>query len=429
MTYDPAVSDPVLSLTPFQRRILRTLLWSGPSTRHQLAKRLGSSRSSLSPEISAMIDRGTIVERGQEVSGGGRRGAMLSAGGPDIAVLVGVDIDTSRVSASVTGLDGEVVALESESISAADDPTGALEQVAHLVERCLEVERGPLVGIGVSVPADVDPATSLIASAPTMPRWLGLSVGDYFAERFRVRTFIDNDSNVLALAEANIRHRQDGVDSTFLIVKISSGIGCGIVINGQVFRGSGGVAGDIGHICADPADPTLCACGNRGCLEAFAAAPAILREAERLAHDDPDSFIGRLMASGEALTLERLSGAAQAGDPTVARLLRAIGSRIGLVLAGIISFFNPDAVIVRSGIPGGEDILLNAIRQAVYERSLAVETRNLVIEHSRLGDRAEAIGAAMLAGQALLGAPGTIAEAQRPDRTQTWRREGQGANR
>jgi predicted NBD/HSP70 family sugar kinase len=370
------------------------------------------SRSSISPEIASLLQQGVIAERGHDHSSGGRRSRLLSPGDPSLAVLAGVDIDTTSVSVLVTGLDGEAVASESRTFAAADDPSATLDLVASLLEGCLASSPGPLLTIGVSISADVDPASSLIASAPTMPKWLGLRIGDYLAERFRVRTFVDNDSNMIALAEANTRSLQGLQPASFLVVKISSGVGCGIVINGEVFRGSGGVAGDIGHICADPADPTLCACGNRGCLEAFAAAPAILREAERLAGDDPRSFIGQLMETGEPLTLERISGAAQAGDPTVARLLRAIGARIGFVLAGIVSFFNPDAVVVRSGIPGGEDILLTAVRQAIYERSLPVETRSLVIEHSRVGRNAEAIGAAILAGQRVLGAPWIVAESR-----------------
>ena len=404
--------DALSQLTPYQRRILRTLVWSGPSPRHELARQLSVSRSSISPEIAAMLVRGVVVERGHDSSAGGRRSALLAPGGAGVAVLAGVDIDTTSVSVRMSGLDGEVVATEFRSTAVADDPAGALDLVASLIDQCLERAPGPLLAVGVSVSADVDPASGLIASAPTMPKWLGLRIGDYFADRFKVRTFVDNDSNMIALAEANMRDRLRLPSTSFLVVKISSGVGCGIVINGQVYRGSSGVAGDIGHICADPADPTLCACGNRGCLEAFAAAPAILREAERLAGDDPKSFIGRLMASGEPLTLERISGAAQAGDPTVARLLRAIGARIGFVLAGTVSFFNPGAVIVRSGIPGGEDILLTAVRQAIYERSLPVETRNLVIEHSRVGSDAEAIGAAVLASQRVLGAPGVVAESR-----------------
>ena len=121
------------------------------------------------------------------------------------------------------------------------------------------------------------------------------------------------------------------------------------------------------------------------------------------------------MSEGAQLTLDRISGAAQAGDATVARLLRTIAARIGFVLAGLVSFFNPSAVVVRSGIPGGDDILLNAIRQGIYERSLPASTRQLTIVPSQFGDDAGAMGAAILAAQGFLGAAGSVAEARPGD--------------
>jgi len=349
-----------------------------------------------------MLADGLLVECGRGASTGGRRSMHLSPGGVDVAVLAGADIDTDGASVAITTLDGSVVGAE-RVITSAADPKRTLALVVRMLKRCLPQERGPLVALGVSVPGDIDPATGVIASAPTLPRWVGLSIGAEFAGRVGVRTYVDNDVNVLALAEATLPAAERVLDDTFLVVEITSGVGCGIVIDGVVFRGSSGVAGDIGHIAVDPSDGTLCACGNRGCLEAIASAPAIIQAASALGHD------------GESVTLETISHSAQAGSPEVCSLLRTVGGHLGFVLAGLVSFFNPAAVILRSGIPGGEELLLNAVRQRIYERSLPASTRRLQVLPSRLGEGAGALGAAILAGQGFLGMAGSVPES-RPTR-------------
>ena len=382
-----------LRLTPLQRTILGIAVRAGPLSRAELARRAASSRSRLSPEIAQLLADGVLVEAGHDVSSGGRPGALLRPGGADVAVLAGADIDSDRAAVTVTTLDGTVIARDELSLRANADPRRTLERTASMLEGCLPEECGPLLAVGLSVPGDIDPAGAAIESAPTLPRWVGVRLADLFAARMGVRTFVDNDVNVLAVAEAAHPRDLQRLGASFLVVKISSGIGCGIVVDGTVFRGSHGFAGDIGHIAADPTDPTRCACGNRGCLEALAAAPAILR------------------AAG-ATTLDKVGEAARSGDPEVAALLRTVGSHLGLVLAGLVSFFNPEAVIVRSGIPGGEELLLNAVRQRIYERALPTSTHALQVLPSRFGEDAGALGAAILAGQGYLGLAGAVAQAR-----------------
>lgn len=387
------MAEPTLRLTPLQRKILGIAVRGGPLSRAELARRADSSRSRLSPEIARMLADGVLVEHGHDPSSGGRPGALLKPGGQDVAVLAGADIDAQRTAVAVTTLDGSVIAHDELSLRADADPRRVLERTAAMLERCLPEKRGPLLAVGLSVPGDIDPAGAAIESAPTLPRWVGLPIADVFAARLGVRTFVDNDVNVLALAEAAHPDERERLGASFLVVKISSGVGCGIVVNGTVFRGSHGFAGDIGHIAVDPTDRTRCACGNRGCLEALAAAPAILR------------------AAG-ASTLDEVAHAARSGDPEVAALLRAVGGHLGLVLAGLVSFFNPEAVVVRSGLAGGDELLLNAVRQRIFERALPPSTRALQILSSRFDDDAGAVGAATLAGHGFLGLAGAVAEAR-----------------
>ena len=197
-----------------------------------------------------------------------------------------------------------------------------------------------------------------------------------------------------------------------MVLKVSSGLGCGIVIDGTVFRGSRGSAGDIGHICVDPHHEARCVCGNRGCLEVVASAPAIIRRAEDLARTGESALLATMLAEHPRLTLDLLGEATSAGDPAAVSLLRETGSHIGFVLAGLVSFFNPHAIVVSSGIPGGEDILLSAIRQMVYQRALPASTRDLQIVDLAFTPDGGALGAAVLACEGFLGTAGRVAQAR-----------------
>jgi predicted NBD/HSP70 family sugar kinase len=400
-----------LVLSPLRRRIVSAVMRAGTISRSDLARRLRVSRSGLSPEISQLLTMGVLTADLQAPSTGGRRGALLRPGGPGVAVLAGVDIDADRVSVALTALDSTVLARHTRDMSAADDPEVALQAAAEMIEQASAPDPGPLLAVGVSIAADVEPSTGRPVSPPTMPRWADWPVCDFFAQRFGVRTFIDNDVNVLALAEAAHPRTGPGLGGSFIVLKISRGLGCGIVVDGAVFRGSAGFAGDLGHICADQHDATLCACGNRGCLEVLAAEPAILRKANALADDGRSPVLAALREQhGGDLTLELVGQASAAGDAVVGSLLRDVGNNIGFVLSGIVSFFNPSAVLVSSGLGGGEDILLNAIRELVYQRALPFSTRGLQVTHSHFHRDGGAVSAAVLAGEGWLGMAGTVAE-------------------
>jgi predicted NBD/HSP70 family sugar kinase len=412
MIFGVVYQAPVMS--PLQRQILSVAMRSGPLPRGDLATRLSSSRSRLSPEISQMLDLGVLRLGGLDESRGGRRGSLLIPGGADVGVLAGIDIDADRATVAVTTLDGTIIATEVAPITGDPEPRAVLGRTAKMLERCLPGDLGPLLSIGVSIPADIDPVTGLVESAPTMPRWLQLATAKFYAARFGVRTFVDNDVNVLALAEASCPGG-DAHGRAFLVVKISSGVGCGIVVDGVVFRGSYGYAGDIGHISADPANLTLCACGNHGCLEALAAAPAIIRAANNLGAV-AESSSESPPAGGPPLTMELIGRAAESGDARLAQLLREVGGHIGLVLAGLVSFFNPSCVIVTSGLAGGEGILLNAIRERIYGRTLPASSRDLKVLSSRFSGNAGGFGAAILAAQGFVGTAGPVPEARPPRR-------------
>jgi predicted NBD/HSP70 family sugar kinase len=396
-----------LPLAPVQRRILAAVARAHGLTRADIARELRLSRSNLSPVILGLVSQGLLVSVGQNESQGGRRGDLLGVSGPEAAVVAGLEVDVEWLRVVIATIDMRVVANVQLPLDTGADPDHALETAASLIADSLAPTYGPVVGIGVSLPAAIDAASGVAVVAPGIPKWVGLPVGHRLAERFSTRVFVDSDLNALALAEMTVPHHPP-LGSAFLVVKAHEGIGCGIVMNDSVYRGSHGSAGEMGHICADPNDDTICACGHHGCLEAIVAPANLLVRARELAQKERSPVLGPHLEGAE-LTMDAIGAATLEGDPLAISLMREIGMRVGFVLAGPISFFNPSSIVVSTARMLGSDVLMAAIRQAVYEHAFPGATRRLQIVESGLGDDAVAVGAAVLARDGFLGSAGRVA--------------------
>lgn len=399
-----------VTLAPLQRRILGAVVRAGALTRADIARELRLSRSNLSPVILGLVDDRLLVSVGQDESRGGRRGDLLGVAGPESAVVAGLEIDIDRIRVLVATLGMDAVESRHEVVTTTENPAGTLEIAATLITESLDRSYGPLVGVGLSLPAAIDADGGVPAVAPAMPHWVGFPAVDRLAERLSTRVFMDSDLNALALAEMTVPHHPP-LGSAFLVVKAHEGIGCGIVINNSVFRGSQGSAGEMGHICVDPDDMTICACGHRGCLEAVVSPTNLAARARELARTDRSPVLGPLLDQPE-LTMDAIGRAVLEGDPVAASLMRELGMRIGFVLAGAISFFNPSSIVVSTARMLGSQVLMGAIRHGVYERAFAGATRRLQIVESGLGDDAVAVGAAALARDGFLGTAGRVASSR-----------------
>ena len=234
-------------------------------------------------------------------------------------------------------------------------------------------------GIGVGVPGPVSFAGGQPVKPPIMPGWDGFSIPSWLAGPYDAAVFVDNDVNLMAFGEQRTHWRNV---EHLLYVKAGTGIGCGLVAGRQVHRGTQGAAGDIGHISVSAEADVVCTCGNVGCLEAVAGGRAL---AQRLAG-----------AGYEAADTRDVVRLAAAGNSDAIRGVREAGRRIGDVLAGCVSFFNPAVIVLGGDLAetGGE--LLAGVREVVFQRSLPLATRDLRIVRTRLGDRAGVVGASLM---------------------------------
>lgn len=392
-------------LSALQRRVVAALLTRGAMARADLTGVLDVSRSRLSPEVAHLISKHVVREIESDVSTGGRRATLVELGGSEFGVIAGVDIDAGGVSLVLMQLDGRVISRRLVECETPFEPHPALRAIDTALKSEITKARSVLRLIGVSIAADIDNVGQVSEPPPTMPQWEGVSIADHFTKRFGVPTYVENDVNVLAIAERARSGPASGVD-TYAVVKVSSGIGCGLVVNGGLARGSDGYAGDIGHVCIDPASDAVCACGNNGCLEALVSAPVLVRDAEALAASGQSPALAELLRAGP-LSLESVGRAAQLEDPAATAMLRAAGRHVGFAIAGLVTILNPAAVFISTGIRGAEDAVLSAVRQRVYEHARPAATRGLIIGTCQLGRDDGAVGAAEYACYAMVSEPAT----------------------
>jgi glucokinase-like ROK family protein len=253
-----------------------------------------------------------------------------------------------------------------------------------------------LCGIGIGVPGPVDFSAGTLVSPPIMPGWDRYPIIQTVRQWFpSANVVVDNDVNVMALGEI-YQGVGKGVNN-LIFVKIGTGIGAGIVCEGKIYRGASGCAGDIGHIGVDKFGP-LCHCGNKGCLEAVAAGPAIAERSLIAAQAGKSPILLKLYEkNGKMLRAEDVGDAAREGDALAVEVIRESGQFVGDVLDGLVNFFNPGVIVIGGGVSNLGNLLLSSIRQTVINRSTPLATRDLRIVFSEIGPDAGVIGAVNLA--------------------------------
>ncbi|WP_415953567.1 ROK family protein [Streptomyces sp. KLOTTS4A1] len=378
-----------------QARLLRLLRDGGPNSRAQLGDQVDLSRSKLAVEVDRLLETGLVVADGLAASRGGRRSHNIRLA-PELRFL-GVDIGATSVDVAVTNAELEVLGHVNQPMDVREGPVAIFEQVLAMAAK---LKASGLAegfdGAGIGVPGPVRFPEGVPVAPPIMPGWDGFPVREALSQDLGCPVMVDNDVNLMAMGEQHAGVARSVHD--FLCIKIGTGIGCGIVVGGDVYRGTTGSAGDIGHIQVEP-DGRPCACGNRGCLEAHFSGAALARDAEEAATSgrspelaallEAEGFKGRLSGADVA-------AAAAAGDALALELIREGGNRTGQVIAGLVSFFNPGLVVIGGGVTGLGHTLLAAIRTQVYRQSLPLATGNLPIVLGELGPVAGVIGAARL---------------------------------
>ncbi|MFI6656007.1 ROK family protein [Streptomyces sp. NPDC050523] len=357
------------------------------TTRGALQQATGLSRATVGQRLDRLFRAGWLREgAGGPVDSplGGRPSITLEFD-DEHAVVLAADLDTRHARAAVLSLGGEILAEHSGTLVIEDGPEAVLGELGHWFAELL-VKAGQraqaVCGIGLAVPGPVDSETGRVVQPPIMPGWDGYDIRARLAASFGEHTgagpvpvLVDNDANLMAYGEQRTGHPDC---SAFVLVKVSTGIGAGVVVGGSIFRGIDGGAGDIGHIRVGA--EALCRCGSRGCLAAVASGGAVAR---------------RLRDAGvPAASGADVRDLLAAGHPEAVGLAREAGRQVGDVLATVVTLLNPGVLMIAGDLAGTP--FLTGVRELLYRRALARSTAHLDVVTSKLGERAGLVGAGAL---------------------------------
>ncbi|NBE94137.1 ROK family protein [Nonomuraea sp. KC401] len=351
-------------------------------TRKELIEHTGLSRSTITDRVDRLIEAGYIHESGVAVSGGGRPPSVLAVDATRRLMLV-ADLGAAHARVALTDLAARPLAEERTDMRIELGPEAVLSWVRQAFQRLLDRAgraAGEVCGIGLDVPGSVDHATGRLIRSFLMPGWDDHPVGEALGADYDAPIMVENDANAMALGEWWSRWRET---ESLVLIKVSTGIGTGIVLKGSIYRGVEDAAGNIGHVRLRETDDRVCTCGSRGCVASMASGQAVAADLGHAASRD----VVRLV---------------QAGDPEAIARTQEAGRTLGAVLATAVSLLNPGVLVLAGDMADTREHYLTGIREIVYRRSLPYTTANLEIVTTSLGERAGIVGMAVIVMQHVL---------------------------
>ncbi len=364
-------------------RVVDALRWRGTASRSELARLTGLSRTTVATLVADLKARGLVVDRsepdGRPAPAGRGRPPILLRLDPSAGAAIGIDFGHRHLRVAAADLSSTLIAERAVELDVDRAASTALDAAAELIDEVVDeagLDRCRLIGVGLGLPGPIDSRTGTLSSA-ILPGWRGVRVAEAMADRLDLHVEVDNDANLGALGELAFGAAHDLGDVVY--VKMSSGIGAGLVLGGRLHRGATGIAGELGHVQVRT-DGAVCRCGNRGCLETVAASGALLALL-RPTH-------------GPELTVRGMLDLVADGDLGARRVVNDAGRAVGRVLADLCNHVNPAAIVVGGELSAAGDQLLDGIREAVdryAQPGAAVEVRPGV-----LAERAEVLGALAL---------------------------------
>lgn len=374
----------------------------GALTRGAIAERLGLSLPFVSSLIKELQAGGLVAEGNTVPSSGGRRPRALLLS-QNLGLVLGLDLGAVVPRAVVADFAGEI-------LSRVDLPARCLSQVESLVGAVVGlvpealgssgVDASRIRAVGLSIQAMVDREAGLCFKAGHLHSE-GVLVGPPLQERLGRMVAIDDVSRCLALGES-FYGAGKGVDN-LLVVLVDTGVGAGLVVDGEVFRGSDGIALELGHVSVADDGPR-CRCGNRGCVQTYASATALVESARLALADGVNSLLSRVVEQ-RTLAIEDILAAARAGDKLSYRLLARAGEALGSALASALNLLGSKLVIIHSPVPGLASALLESVRHQIRMRALPELSHRVRVEEGWLGPFGPAMGAAVLATNVALAGP------------------------
>ena len=376
----------------------------GPLSRANLSDETGLSRSTVSSLVNALLEKGFVREIGLETPGRGRPGILLELD-PKGGSAVGIEIGVDYISIVLTDFIAQVLWRQRVVSNPDDEQSVIFERAEELIQQALAVgEQHDLkcLGIGVGVPGLVNAQQGTLVFAPNLA-WHEVPVRDKWTRRFHLPIFVENEANAAALGEFCFGVAQDVQNLIYL--SAGFGLGAGIIIEGQLFCGSGGYAGEVGHMTIDP-DGELCGCGKHGCWETIVGPRAIARRARKALQDNKDSHITTLVDGDlSRIDVNTVIQAAEAGDAVACNALRETGVQLGIGIGNLVNAFNPQMVVLGGALSSASPFIMPVIEKAVQKHALPQPYESLEIAASAHGADACVMGGVALVLDDVLAEP------------------------
>jgi len=363
-------------------------------SRTDLADRMGLTRAAVSLIVNDLIESGVIFEAESRSVPSGRPPIVLEIN-PERGLVGAIDMGATHMSIALADFTARIHQETNFPIDIKDGPEVCLAKADQNLQKLLEEQTLPishLSAIGIGVPGPVITEAGMVIAPPIMPGWDRYPIRARLEKMWEHPVTLNNDAELGALGEW--AYGAGRGEKNIAYIKVGSGIGAGLILNQQIYGGTMGAAGEIGHLTIDENGP-LCDCGNHGCLEAFAGGHAIAKQGQSLARSGKRTLLADIPV--EKITAYEVAEAAKQGDLYAQEILRKAGTHVGIAIAGLINLFNPSVVIIGGGVAQVGDIITAPIRQAVRERAMHASEQSVRITTGMLGRRSVLIGATVQA--------------------------------
>lgn len=364
----------------------------------ELSQKTGLSPTAVGIIVSGLTQKGYIHETGVGDSNGGRRPVLYELK-PHSFYSIGVDIDVDYISAVLIDITGNIIHEQTTSMPEDISFEKAIGKVGSLVEEIIgefSIDLGRFLGIGISVPGLVKNEIHKIVFAPNL-NWRNVNIKEHIDSIPDVPVFVENEAKVSAICEKWLGCCKD--TDNFVCINVRSGIGAGIFIDGKLYRGVGGSAGEVGHIVVEEEGPR-CGCGNFGCLETVAATGWILEEVKKVIRKGTAPGLNNI-DDVESVNLDQVVKAARAGDEQIKGVLVKAGGYIGIAAAYLTNTLNPSKIVIGKDFTKYSDIVLEHVKNIVSSKALKPTASDVEIMVSSIGEKSSAIGAAIIPLQQL----------------------------
>lgn len=385
--------------------VLRYLHARAPLSRVQLAGLTGLNKATISSLVDELLARGLIHEIGLNTSGAGRPATLLQLN-PQAGNIIGVELGVDFIAVLLADFAGHTVRRWHREVDPSELQEIVITYTQTLVDEALAVARllpAPLLGLGLTVPGMVDLKEGVLIFSPNL-HWRNVPLRQIFHDHVGLPVFVDNDANAAALGEHLFGVARQVENFIFLFAGV--GLGGGLFLNGELYRGAGGLAGEIGHttFVAEPGRP--CRCGHWGCWETTSNQYSVIERVRARLEVRRDSLIPRLMAEqGLSLGLPVIVQAAAAGDNEALAAFSETGTAIGTGIANLINIFNPEMVILGGALTLAGPYLMPSILETIQIRAMEAMREQVTIALSAFGPDASVVGAVAMVVEAILANP------------------------